>query len=211
MQLSEKIYLCRKKGGLSQEALADQMGISRQAVSKWETGESEPDLSKLRQLAVIFGVSADWLLSDQDEPETPPTQAEPPRKSGFLDSLPGFIVHAVKKFGWLYGVYVAIGGFFTALAGVVVRAIAQVMVDSFNKQAAQMGDAFNFFVDGWGGMVGGTDISGVMPDVSGIANSSTIAQPFIIFTTFIIFIGLVVGIAGVALAIYLKKLGAEKA
>ncbi len=207
MQLSEKIYQCRKRAGLSQEALADQMGISRQAVSKWETGESEPELSKLRQLAEIFGVSADWLLSDQDEPETPPTQAEPPRKTGFLDSLPRFLVHAVKKFGWLYGVYVAIGGFFTALAGVVVRVIAQVMVDNFNRQAAQMGDEFNSFVDGWGG----PDISGMMPDVSGIANSSTIAQPFIIFTTFIIFIGLVVSIAGVALAIYLKKLGAEKA
>ncbi len=207
MQLSEKIYLCRKKAGLSQEALADQMGISRQAVSKWETGESEPELSKLRQLAEIFGVSADWLLSDQDEPETPPTQAEPPRKAGFLDSLPRFIVHAVKKFGWLFGVYVAIGGFSTAIGGVVMRIVAQVMVDSFNKQVAQIGDAFNSFGDGWGG----TDILGGMPDVTSVVNASLFAEPLYVFSAFIIFIGLVVGIAGVALAIYLKKLGAEKA
>lgn len=40
MRLSEKIYYCRKKAGLSQEALAEQIGVSRQAVSKWETGVS---------------------------------------------------------------------------------------------------------------------------------------------------------------------------
>ncbi len=40
MKLSEKIYLCRKRAGLSQEALAARLGVSRQAVSKWETGVS---------------------------------------------------------------------------------------------------------------------------------------------------------------------------
>lgn len=40
MKLQEKIYYCRKKSGLSQEALAEKIGVSRQAVSKWETGVS---------------------------------------------------------------------------------------------------------------------------------------------------------------------------
>lgn len=40
MNLSEKIYQCRRKAGLSQEALAERLGVSRQAVSKWETGDS---------------------------------------------------------------------------------------------------------------------------------------------------------------------------
>ena len=40
MKLNEKIYTCRKRAGLSQEALADRLGVSRQAVSKWETGDS---------------------------------------------------------------------------------------------------------------------------------------------------------------------------
>lgn len=66
MNLSEKIQLCRKRAGLSQEALAERLGVSRQAVSKWETGAAEPDLSKLRQLAAAFDVTADWLLSDDD-------------------------------------------------------------------------------------------------------------------------------------------------
>ena len=51
MNLSEKILYCRKKAGLSQEALAEKLGVSRQAISKWETGESVPELSKLVLLA----------------------------------------------------------------------------------------------------------------------------------------------------------------
>ena len=66
MNLSEKIQLCRKRAGLSQEALAEKLNVSRQAVSKWETGAAEPELSKLRALATAFGVTADWLLSEED-------------------------------------------------------------------------------------------------------------------------------------------------
>lgn len=62
MNLSEKIYYCRKKAGKSQEALAEELGVSRQAVSKWETGEAEPEIKKLRLLAEVFGVTTDWLL-----------------------------------------------------------------------------------------------------------------------------------------------------
>lgn len=51
MNLSVKILYCRKKAGLSQEALAEKLGVSRQAISKWETGESVPELSKLVLLA----------------------------------------------------------------------------------------------------------------------------------------------------------------
>ena len=69
MNLSEKIQLCRKRAGLSQEALAEKLNVSRQAVSKWETGAAEPELSKLRALAAVFGVTADWLLSEGDEGE----------------------------------------------------------------------------------------------------------------------------------------------
>ena len=64
MNLSEKILYCRKKAGLSQEALAEKLGVSRQAISKWETGESVPELSKLVLLARAFDVTTDWLLSE---------------------------------------------------------------------------------------------------------------------------------------------------
>ena len=65
MMLSEKIHQLRKKKGLSQEALASQLTVSRQAISKWELGESIPDTENVVQLSKIFGVSTDYLLNDE--------------------------------------------------------------------------------------------------------------------------------------------------
>lgn len=67
MDTGKKISLCRKEAGLSQEALADKLGISRQAVSRWETGEALPDTVKIVQLARIFNVSCDYLLLEEVE------------------------------------------------------------------------------------------------------------------------------------------------
>lgn len=78
MKLHEKIYYCRKKAGLSQEALAEKIGVSRQAISKWETGEATPELNKLPLLTSTFGVTYDWLLTDGDE-ETETTVSTIPK------------------------------------------------------------------------------------------------------------------------------------
>lgn len=67
MILAEKIIMLRKKCGWSQEELADQLGISRQSVSKWESGASIPDLDKIIKLSSLFGVSTDYLLKDEME------------------------------------------------------------------------------------------------------------------------------------------------
>lgn len=64
MILADKITEERKKNGWSQEELAEQLGVSRQAVSKWESAGSVPDLQKVIQLAALFGVSTDYLLRD---------------------------------------------------------------------------------------------------------------------------------------------------
>ena len=68
MILSEKIIILRKKLGLSQEELAEQLGVSRQSVSKWELGAAIPDLDKVLRLSQLFGVSTDYLLKD-DAPD----------------------------------------------------------------------------------------------------------------------------------------------
>ncbi len=71
MILAEKITMLRKKNGWSQEELAMKLNVSRQAVSKWESTASIPDLDKLMKLSSIFGVSTDYLLKDEmEEPET---------------------------------------------------------------------------------------------------------------------------------------------
>ena len=67
MILAEKITELRKKNGWSQEELANQMNVSRQSVSKWESAQSIPDLDKIIQMSRIFGVSTDFLLKDDME------------------------------------------------------------------------------------------------------------------------------------------------
>lgn len=71
MILAEKIINLRKKSGWSQEELADQLGISRQSVSKWESGASIPDLDKIIKMSDLFGVSTDYLLKDELEEVSP--------------------------------------------------------------------------------------------------------------------------------------------
>ena len=65
MILADKIIRLRKKNGWSQEELADKMNVSRQAVSKWESAQSIPDLEKILQLSKLFGVTTDYLLKDE--------------------------------------------------------------------------------------------------------------------------------------------------
>lgn len=65
MQLSNKIERLRKRKGWSQEELANQIGVSRQAVFKWESGMNTPDLEKIKKLVKLFNVSYDFLLNDE--------------------------------------------------------------------------------------------------------------------------------------------------
>lgn len=70
MILGEKIVRLRKQRAWSQEELASQLGISRQSVSKWESGASIPDLDKIISMSRLFGVSTDYLLKEEiEEPE----------------------------------------------------------------------------------------------------------------------------------------------
>ena len=68
--LSEKIYELRRKSGLSQEQLAEELNVSRQAVSKWENGTAVPESDKLVAMSDFFHVTTDYLLKDDaDRPE----------------------------------------------------------------------------------------------------------------------------------------------
>ena len=60
-RISENILAFRRENGLSQEALAEKIGVSRQTVAKWEAGESTPDLALAAELAAVFGISIDRL------------------------------------------------------------------------------------------------------------------------------------------------------
>ena len=64
MILADKIIEERKKNGWSQEELANKLGVSRQAVSKWENGTSDPSTSNLFALAKLYGISVEELLKE---------------------------------------------------------------------------------------------------------------------------------------------------
>lgn len=79
MSLSEKILHLRTQKGLSQLELAEQLGVSRQSVSKWETGQSVPDLDKLIKLADLFGITVDELVREGERPQPPQPEPPPPQ------------------------------------------------------------------------------------------------------------------------------------
>lgn len=163
MKLNEKILYCRKKAGLSQEALAERIGVSRQAISKWETGEASPEITKLPLLAAAFGVTADWLLSE-DEPADEPLPAEESAPDSapqsfpcepaagawpaWVDKLPDFLARLIRTYGWLVGLRMAIGGALFAALGFVGKAMFGAMND---YAAGQMGSVM-------GGLGGGVTL-----------------------------------------------------
>lgn len=65
MTIGDKILNMRKARGWSQEELADQVGVTRQAVSRWEANSAKPDADKIVDICDLFGVSADYLLRDK--------------------------------------------------------------------------------------------------------------------------------------------------
>lgn len=70
MKFGEKLQSLRKSRGMSQEQLASQVNVSRQAISKWELGESNPDIEYIIQISNIFNVTTDYLLKDEEEIST---------------------------------------------------------------------------------------------------------------------------------------------
>lgn len=224
MKLNEKILYYRKAAKLSQEELAARVGVSRQAVSKWELGDATPEVDKLLALAKAFGVTTDELLSDS-EPAGAQTQAPPPREEGPVYTVPntpapdnfdkatGLIGRLIQRYGWLLGVRVALSG----LGITVIGALARWGFGAMFGTANQMMGGFGGF-GGFGGM-GGWSYDGP-PELEaeilgqlGIATASPVSgleRFFLGFGTVIIVIGVLTMIAGAVLAVYLYQKGNKK-
>ena len=189
MKLSKKIFYCRKKCGLSQEALANILGVSRQAVSKWETGETTPDITKLALLAKTFHVTSDWLLSE-DEPEEEKVEKEEHKEQqeyrqefsqsqtsnadDWADKFSGTLGKLIKRYGWIYGVYQAIAGLIFIGMGILFQSILN------------MGDM-------------GDDL--YWPELENMAKHN----PANIMSTVLSGLGVFLLVTGVILAVYLRK------
>lgn len=81
MTFGEKLTRLRKREGLSQEALAEKLGVSRQAVSRWEQSAALPDAAKLLPCAKLFSVNVEWLLDDARNWEDQAQSAEPAQET----------------------------------------------------------------------------------------------------------------------------------
>lgn len=114
MTLGERISAFRRRQGLSQEALAEKLGVSRQSVSKWERNESLPETDKLPLLAQALGISLDLLLNGEEAAPFPSFQPFPPFQRGSLWSK---ITWLFQRWGW-------VGGLVLAGYGVIVLGIA---------------------------------------------------------------------------------------
>lgn len=93
MNFNNRLYELRKQKGLSQEELANRLNVSRQTVSKWEVGDSTPDMEKLIAMSDLFDVSLDKLVLGK-EPEPPATTVQ---KSELLGVINGKVLTPQNK------------------------------------------------------------------------------------------------------------------
>lgn len=126
MTLGERIAYYRKQAGYSQEALAERLGVSRQAISKWETGEATPDAERIIALAAALGISTDTLLLGKEEPAANPyadaeTVRQPSPTPEWLDHLPRHIGRLFREKGYIAGYIVAAQGLGILLVGLLAR------------------------------------------------------------------------------------------
>ena len=111
MDIAEKIIKLRKTNGWSQEDLVEKLNVSRQAISRWESGTSQPDASNVLNLSKLFGVTADYLLNDEfdsdfDVPVVRQTKSDAKDKInkvialcvGLFGLMGNFIVYVLSRF-----------------------------------------------------------------------------------------------------------------
>jgi len=213
MTLGETIQYYRKRAGLSQEALAELVGVSRQSVSKWELDDAVPEIGKLKALAGAFGITVDQLLSGEVPPqpeEAAPESAPPPRESGdSFDRATGFFGKLIRKYGWLAGVYTAVSGAGVALVGAIARFAFSAMGNTAQNMMNSMGPL------GGGGWAVSGDSFDIPPEIleqMGIQPSPAadfVSVPAAVATVFLV-IGLLIAVAGVVMAVVLYQKGHKK-
>lgn len=223
MKINEKILQCRKRMGLSQEALAQQLNTSRQAVSRWELGEAHPDLNNIVALAKLFGVTTDWLLMDDDSPADAPQAAEEApcadekahdeaASSTWVDQLPGVIGRLFKRYGWMLGVYAAISGLMFVLIGGAAVSISNSMMDYSENLFSDMHAGFAWDVAGTTlyDESGKVITDPAIYEAFGLTMSSNaladgFPNPVAALGRLGIVLGVLMIIGGVALAVWLKR------
>ena len=101
MELGNKILELRKKQNITQEELAEKIGVTRQTISKWELGETHPDISQAKKLSMIFNISLDELVNND-------TENIIIEKISNTEKLSGLVLKILKVIGVLFIIFLII-------------------------------------------------------------------------------------------------------
>lgn len=135
MNISDRIKYLRKKKGFSQEELADKVGVSRQAVSKWESEQSTPDLEKIITMSELFGVTTDYILKGIEPVSTTNKKNIYSLYVGFaitFATVAGIWSFTANRFQVYEILYIILAG---AVGGVGISLIFQTLSNLFRKKS----------------------------------------------------------------------------
>ncbi|MCD8051952.1 MAG: helix-turn-helix domain-containing protein [Clostridiales bacterium] len=138
MNIADRIQQLRKANGISQEELADRVGVSRQAVSKWESEQSVPDLNKIILLSDYFGVTTDYLLKGIEPMPEQPVKGKPDARIFTVIGTALNFIGLVTAIGiWViwYTQLSVVVGFVLMAAGCAVFAVGQLLGENTRSAA----------------------------------------------------------------------------
>ena len=136
IKLADRLVALRKENKLSQEALAEKLGLSRQSISKWERAEASPDTDNLIALAELYGMSLDELLGNEPVKVEKSEKATEKKDNKLLKFSPIFFLVAVA----IYAVGgIAVGGKWWATAWVLFTLVLSFALYSASKSVSKRG------------------------------------------------------------------------
>ena len=142
MNIADRIQHLRKVKGISQEELADKIGVSRQSVSKWESEQTSPDIEKIILMSNFFNVTTDYILKGiEPVPDEPMSQKEKPNASifsitGTAFNLMGIVVSAMIWYEEQVATATAVGIIFLII-GCIIYGIGMTVADKNTTDKAK--------------------------------------------------------------------------
>lgn len=154
MTFGERLQALRQRSGMSQDQLAERLGVSRQAVSRWERDETMPETDKVITMADLFGVTTDDLLRPRPEETEQKAQMPPREKTDWMERFLAFAKRKWYLLGWVLiawgGIDLARGIFVKfAFQGVLGAALEPVEMDAWEivmSGRAETAEMFNMLV-----------------------------------------------------------------
>ena len=135
MNIADRIQYLRKQKGLSQEELADKIGVSRQAVSKWESKQSTPDLDKIIVMSDLFEVTTDYILKGIEPVSTTSKKTIKALYLGFVlvfATIAGIWSFTANRFNYDECLFIILAG---GAVGLVLALIIQVVTNLIGNKS----------------------------------------------------------------------------